>query len=243
MQTDPNNPPQSDVTPTTTEKYTQLLIPRDRRRKFFWTFVLMTVVGWVVGGIASLAIEKAVNEQLIPNTSPEIQLLWYTWGTYVSLTVFALIFGVDQAITVRQYVSFPWWLLATSFGWLASIKVSNAWAAYINSFGASLNRDLISEERIILSLASTTAFILSGIWMSLCQWAVLRRYTKGCWWWNFINSLAFLLISFLVWLLSLAQDLIPEIYREIVSYLCEQGLTALILGVIPAIGFCRLKAR
>ncbi len=243
MQTDPNNLPLPDLTPPDTLSQPQFLIPRDRRRKFFQTYVLMTIVGWVVGGIASMAIEKVINEQFITKTTPQIQTLWYTWGTYLSLTIFALIFGADQALVVRRYISFRWWLLATSFGWLAAIKVSNVWREYIETFAASLNRDLIPEEIIILSIASTTAFIFSAIWISFFQWIVLRRYTKDSWWWNFINSLAFALISFLVWLLSLAQDSIPEVYRDLVLYLCEQGLTALIIGVIPAISFCRLKAR
>lgn len=243
MQTDPNNPLQPDITPPDTHSQQQFLIPRDRRRKFFWTYVLMTIVGWVVGGIASIAIERVINEQFIVKATPEVQTLWFTWGTYVSLTVFALIFGADQALVVRRYISGWWWLLATSFGWLTAIKVSNVWREYIETFGASLNRELTPEEIFILTIASTAAFIFSAMWISFFQWAVLRRYTKQSWWWNFINSLAFALISFLVWLLSLAQDSISEVYRDLVLYLCEQGLTALIIGVIPAIGFCRLFAR
>lgn len=243
MQTDPNNLPLHDLTPPDTLSQNPLLIPRDRRRNFFRTYVLMTIVGWVVGGIASMAIEKVINEQFIAKTTPQIQTLWHTWGTFLSLTIFALIFGTDQALVVRRYISGRWWLLATSFGWLAFFKVSNVWQDYIKTFAVSLNRDLIPEEIFILSIASTTTSILSAIWISFSQWIVLRRYTKNSWWWNFINSLAFVLISFLVWLLSLAQDSIPEVYRDLVLYLCEQGLTALIIGVIPAISFCRLFAR
>ncbi|MBF2067071.1 MAG: hypothetical protein IGS39_22050 [Calothrix sp. C42_A2020_038] len=241
MQTEPNNLPEAGVTSTDTVKQHKLLIPRNHRRKFFLSFVLMTIVGWVVGGIASLAIERAVNEQLIPKTTPETQLLWYAWGTYLSLIIFALIFAIDQALAIRRYISFWWWLLATSFGWLASIKVSNAWTTYIQTFGNSLNRDLTSEESIILTIASTLAYILSGIWISFCQWIVLRRYTQRSWWWNFVNSFAFLVISFLLWSFSLIQHLISEAYRPLISYLSEQGLTALVLGIIPAIAFCRLQ--
>jgi hypothetical protein len=243
MQIDPNNPPKHDLSQNDTQSQQLYLIPPDRRRQFFWTYVLMTAVGWVVGGIASIAVERIINEQFIAKATPEVQTLWFTWGTYVSLTVFALIFGADQAIVVRRYISGWWWLIATSFGWLTAIKVSNVWREYIEAFGASLNRELVPEEIVILTIASTTAFIFSAIWISFFQWIVLRRYTKQSWWWNLINSLAFALISFLVWLLSLAQDSIPEVYRDLVLYLCEQGLTALIIGIIPAIGFCRLFAR
>lgn len=241
MQTESNHPSDIGLDVTDTNNKTELLIPRKRRRRFFLTFTLMTIIGWVVGGIASIAIEKAINEQLIPTSTPQVQQFWFMWGTYVSLTIFAVIFAADQAIAIRRYISGWWWLLATSFGWLASIKVSSAWISYITSFGASLNRELLPEETLILGIASTSAYILSGIWISFCQWVVLRRYTIDAWWWNLINSFAFLLISFLVWLLSLVQDFIPPVYQAQVLYLSEQGLTALVLGAIPAIGLCRLK--
>ncbi len=49
------------------------------------------------------------------------------------------------------------------------------------------------------------------------------------------------LITILVWLLFLIQNLIPETYRTPILYWSGQGLTAVILGAIPAIGLCTLK--
>jgi hypothetical protein len=224
-----------------TRNKSDFMIPRSQRRKFFFTFTFMTIIGWVVGGMVSIAVETGITERLMPKLVPGVQELWYTWGTYTSLSIFALIFAADQAIAIRRYVSGWWWLFATGFGWMVSNKVSDAWIDYIWGFAESLNRELLIEETIILGIASTCAYIFSGIWIGFCQWLVLRRYAQNPWWWNFLNSFAFLLISFLLWLLSLVQTSISEVYRDQVYYLGEQGLTALILAVIPAIALCRLK--
>jgi hypothetical protein len=222
MQSDSNS--SSDFAPTQDDpKARKLLIPRSLRRKFFLQFTFMTLLGWVVGGIASRAI--ADNFLL----------------TYLGGIVFAVIFGADQALVLRRYVS-PWlWMLATSFGWLVSDGVKEAWINYIQTIATSLNRSLSFEEIFILSLLSTLAYILSGIWLGLFQWVVLRRYVAGAWWWNFLPSISFFCISILVGLLSFGQNFIPEVNRTQILYWSGQGLTALILGVVPAIGLCILK--
>ncbi|GAB1545441.1 hypothetical protein NUACC21_81170 [Scytonema sp. NUACC21] len=201
----------------------------------------MTIVGWVVGGIASIAIEKILVETL----SPEVfqQPRWYTLGSYISSCVFAVIFGADQALVVRQYVSGWLWMLGTSLGWLVSSNISAAWINYISSIAASFNRSLSFEEAVIFGILSTIAYIFSGIWLGFFQWIVLRRYTTGAWWWNFVPSLSFLLISIFVGLLSFLQDFIPAITRDRVVYLSGQAFTAAILGIIPAISFCTLKTK
>jgi hypothetical protein len=216
-----------------------LLIPRSQRRRFFIQFTLMTVVGWVVGGIASIATEKILVE-----TVPEgvlQQQSWYIIGKSLSIGVFAVIFAADQALVQRRYISGWLWMIATGVGWLISHSVSTAWINYISSFALSLNRTLYPQESLILGILGTIAYIFSGIWLGFCQWLVLRRYTTGAWWWNFVPSISFLFISILIWLLSLVQELIPEVHRTQVVYLSGQGLTALILGVIPAISLCTLK--
>jgi hypothetical protein len=130
-------------------------------------------------------------------------------------------------------------MFATSLGWLVANSVSAQWINYIASI-ASLNQISV-EQKVIFGFLSTIAYILSGIWLGFFQWLVLRRYTTRAWWWNFLPSISFLFISILVWLLSLVQEFIPEVNRVQVVYLCEQGLTAVVLGVIPAIGLCTLK--
>jgi hypothetical protein len=243
MQTEPNHPVDGGASIADTRDKDEILIVRSQRRNFFLIFTSMTIVGWIVGGIASIAVEKAITEQVMPYATPLMQELWYSLGNSVSMTIFALIFAADQAIAVRRYVNGWLWFLATGFGWLAANKVSYAWITYIQSLAVSLNRELSPKETIIFTLLSTSAYIFSGIWIGFFQWVILRRYTKGAWWWNFLNSFSFFLISFLVLLLSLIQNFIPEVYRAQVLYLSEQGLTALILAIIPAIGWCRLKIR
>ncbi|MDF5729427.1 MAG: hypothetical protein PUP92_15765, partial [Rhizonema sp. PD38] len=110
----------------------------------------------------------------------------------------------------------------------------------ISSIALSLNKTLFPSEIVILGILSTLAYILSGIWLGFFQWLVLRRYTTSAWWWNFLPSISFLSISLLVWLLSLVQEF-AEVHSAQIFYLSGQGLTALVLGVIPALGLCQLK--
>jgi hypothetical protein len=200
------------------------------------------VLGWVVGGIASIAIEKTIVE-VVPSVVLQ-QKIWYGLAKYFSNCVFALILGADQALVLRKYyISGLLWMFATSLGWLIANSISAEWINYIASIASSLNQNLSPEQIAILSFLSTIAYILSGIWLGFFQWLILRRYTIGAWWWIFLPSISFLFISILVWLLSLVQEFIPEVHHAQVVYLCGQGLTAVILGAIPALGLCTLKRK
>ncbi len=217
----------------------KFLIPRSHRRRFFLQFTFMTIIGWVVGGIVSLALERILLESL-PSTVAQEQT-WSILIRFLSNVVFAVIFAADQALIIYGYLSGSLWILATSVGWLIATSVSTSWISYISSIAASLNETLSPELTLVLGFVSTILYIISGIWLGLCQWLVLRRYTAGIWWWNFLPSISFFLISILIWLLSLVQDLIPEASRPTVLYWSAQGFAAVILGVIPAIGLCTLK--
>ncbi|MDZ7951470.1 hypothetical protein [Nostoc sp. DedQUE09] len=234
MQTDSNSPDHlaSANNEPNPGKY---LIPRSQRQRFFIQFTVMTLIGWVVGGVASIALEKIILQSLSPNIANQPQ----TWSILVrslSNVVFAVIFAADQALVLYRYLPGWQWLFATSVGWLIANGVSTAWINYISTIASSA-----SEDTLIFGFLSAIAYIISGIWLGICQWLVLRRYTAGIWWWNFVPSISFFWITILVWLLFIMQNLIPETYRTPILYWSGQGLTAAILGAIPAIGLCTLK--
>ncbi|MEH2245757.1 hypothetical protein [Nostoc sp.] len=234
MQTDSNSPDR--VASANNEPNPgKLLIPRSQRQRFFIQFTLMTLIGWVVGGVASIALEKIILQSLSPSVPIEPQ----TWSILVrslSNVVFAVIFAADQSLVLYRYLSGWQWLFATSVGWLIANGVSTAWINNISTIASSF-----PEDTLILGFLSAIAYIISGIWLGICQWLVLRRYTASIWWWNFLPSISFLLITILVWLLFIVQNLIPETYRIPILYWSGQGFTAVILGAIPAIGLCTLK--
>ncbi|MCW5316755.1 hypothetical protein GTQ43_23940 [Nostoc sp. KVJ3] len=233
MQTDSNSP--DDVASTNNEPNSgKFLIPRSQRQRFFLQFTLMTLIGWVVGGVASIALEK-----IILQSSPSIALQPQIWSILVrslSNVVFAVIFAADQSLVIYRYLPGWQWIFATSIGWLIANGVSTAWINYISTIASSS-----PEETFIFEFLSAIAYIISGIWLGLCQWLVLRRYTIGIWWWNFLPSISFFLITILVWLLFIVQNLIPEANRSLILYWSGQGFTALILGIVPGIGLCTLK--
>ncbi|MEH2143598.1 hypothetical protein [Nostoc sp.] len=239
MQTDSNSPDRV-ASANNEPKPGKFLIPRSQRQRFFIQFTLMTLIGWVVGGVASIALEKIILESFSPNVALQPQ----TWSILVrslSNVVFAVIFAADQALVIYRYLPSLQWIFTTSVGWLIANGVSTAWINYISSIASSLNETLSPEQTFIFGFLSAIAYIISGIWLGLCQWLVLRRYTVGIWWWNFLPSISFLLISILVWLLFLVQNLIPELNRTLILYWSGQGFTAIILGIVPAIGLCTLK--
>ncbi len=234
MQTDSNSP--DHVASANNEPNPgKFLIPRSQRQRFFIQFTLMTLIGWVVGGVASIALEKIILQSLSPSVAIQPQ----TWSILVrslSNVVFAVIFAADQSLILYRYLPGWQWIFATSLGWLIANGVSTAWINYISTIVSSS-----PEETLILGFLSAIAYIISGIWLGICQWLVLRRYTSGVWWWNFLPSISFLLITILVWLLFVVQNLIPEANRNFILYWSGQGFTAMILGIIPAIGLCTLK--
>jgi hypothetical protein len=231
MQTDSNS--SSHVASTNSYAHPgRLLIPRSQRRRFFFQFTFMTIMGWVVGGVASIALEK-----IILASQPSA----ISWVRLLSNVVFAVVFAADQALVLRRYLSGWLWILATSIGWLIANSVATAWINYISSIAGSLNETISPEGGFVLGFLSTISYIISGIWLGLFQWLVLRRYAAKAWWWNFLPSISFFFVSLLIWSLSLAQDLIPQANRTPIMYWSEQGLTAIILGVIPAISLCTLK--
>ncbi|MEH2364362.1 hypothetical protein [Nostoc sp.] len=234
MQTDSNSP--DHVASANNEPNPgKFLIPRSQRQRFFIQFTLMTLIGWVVGGVASIALEKIILQSLSPSVAIQPQ----TWSILVrslSNVVFAVIFAADQSLILYRYLPGWQWIFATSVGWLIANGVSTAWINYISTIASSS-----LEDTLILGFLSAIAYIISGIWLGICQWLVLRRYTAGIWWWNFLPSISFLLISILVWLLFVVQNLIPEANRNFILYWSGQLFTAIILGAIPAIGLCTLK--
>lgn len=234
MQTDSNSPDRV-ASANSEPKPGKFLIPRSQRQRFFIQFTLMTLIGWVVGGVASIALEKIILESF----SSSVALQPQTWSILVrslSNVVFAVIFAADQALVIYRYLPGWQWIFTTSVGWLIANGVSTAWINDISSIASSS-----PEDTLILGFLSAIAYIISGIWLGLCQWLVLRRYTVGIWWWNFLPSISFLLISILVWLLFIVQNLIPEPNRILILYWSGQGFTAIILGIVPAIGLCTLK--
>ncbi|BAZ66073.1 hypothetical protein NIES4106_08190 [Fischerella sp. NIES-4106] len=236
-----SNIPSGEASISSTGKGLRFLIPRSQRRKFFIQFTVMSFTGWIVGGITSIAIEKYLL-QTLPAAVLQQQPSWYGLIKFLSSVIFAIIFATDQALVLRRYLSAWWlWVLATSVGWLVANHVSTAWINYISSIADSLNKTLSFEDVIFFGGLSTLSYVLSGIWVGFLQWLVLRWHTARAWWWNFLPSFSYLCISIFVWLLSFLQDLIPEVSRAQILYLSGQALTAIILGVIPAIGFCRLK--
>ncbi|MBR8836229.1 MAG: hypothetical protein DSM106950_19975 [Stigonema ocellatum SAG 48.90 = DSM 106950] len=241
MQPDSNSPSHGEfIASGSGPKSQRFLIPRSSMGRFLLKFTLMTIIGWVVGGIASIALEKTILELLSPPIgNPPTK--WYFWIHFLNSGVFAVIFGADQGFVIHPYISGWLWMLATSTGWLIANSVSTAWINYISSMASSFNKTLSPNEILILGILSTISYIISGIWLGFSQWLVMRRYTVAAWWWNFLPSISFLLISILVWLLSLVQGWIPETNRDQIVYLIGQAFTSLILGVIPAIGLCTLK--
>ncbi|MBD2384735.1 hypothetical protein [Cylindrospermum sp. FACHB-282] len=238
MSTDSNS--SSTVTDDQNQPNTgRLFIPRSQRRRFLIQFTLITVLGWVIGGIASLALENIILANFPPPSSAQSAILI----GYLSNIVFAVIFAANQALILRRYLSGWLWLLATSVGWLIANTISTAWINYILSIAASLNENLSPQANIIFGFFSTISYILAGIWLGLCQWLVLRRYTIRAWRWNFLPSISFCCISLVIWSLSLIQNIIPQPNRTPIFYGIEQGLTAVILGIIPAIGLCTLKKK
>ncbi|MEM7555173.1 MAG: hypothetical protein AAF378_13930 [Cyanobacteria bacterium P01_A01_bin.84] len=230
-------PPSSRISQS--QKY---VIVRSQRRIFFLKFLLMTLVGWIVGGIASLALEKTFL-QLLPGLAPEYQENWLIWSKYISTGIFALIFGADQGLVVCKYISGWWWMLATTVGWLISNHVSTTWIEYIETIAASLEKTLSPTDTFMFAMISTVAYILSGIWLGLCQWLVLRNYAHNPWRWIFLPSFSFLCISVSLIILAQLQDFLPILGQGRFQYFGEQILTALMLGVIPSIALCTFRVK
>ncbi|SRR5579883_3643881 len=238
MRADSNRPSHGEST-SSIPKSEMFLIPRSQVRLFLLKFTFMTLLGWIVGGIASMSSEKILLDILPPVVGE--QLTWYSWKKNFSTVVFAVIFGADQAFVIHRYLSGWLWMLATSMGWLTANSISTVWINYISSIASSLHKNISTQGVFILGILSTCAYIISGVWMGCFQWFVLRRYTTRVWWWIFLPSVSFLLISVVIGLLSLVQRFIPEVLRSQIVNFSQQGLTALILGIIPAIGLCILK--
>lgn len=216
-----------------------LLIPRSQRQEFFLLFTFMTALGWIGGGIASVALEKILREN-IPAYFFQNEILWFRVAKLIANSLFALIFAADQSIPLSKYISGWSWMFATAIGWLVGNTVSTAWIAYISSMAASTNQ-ISPQAAIFFRILPTAAYIFSGLWLGLLQWLVLRTQVKGGWWWIFVPSISYFFISISILIISFLQKFIPAIHRDVTLFLLTQGLTAFILAVIPVIAFCRLR--
>lgn len=220
-----------------TRKY---LIPRQKRRIFFFRFTLMTLLGWVVGGIASLALKRLFVD-LLPAVVNFPHPVLSIWGEYISNLLFALIFGADQALVVRQYISGKQWMIVTTLGWLVASNFSAIWVQHIYFQAVSLNQTLSSQQILLFGFLSTLAYVISGLWLGFFQWLVLRRYAVNAWKWAFVPAVSFFFISISMLLYAQARLFIPQLNQNIVNYLSQQILTALILGIVPGVVLCTFK--
>ncbi len=220
----------------------KFLIPRRKRRIFFFRFTLMTLLGWVAGGIASLALKRLFVD-LLPAVVNFPHPVLSIWGEYISGLLFALIFGADQALVVRQYISGRRWMITTTLGWLVATNVSAIWIQYIYFQAVSLDRALSSQEMLLFGFLSTLAYVTSGLWLGFFQWLVLRKHAVEAWKWVFVPAISFFFISISMLLLNQARLFIPQLNQNIVRYFSEQILTALMLGIIPGIILCNFKFR
>ncbi|MDF5733715.1 MAG: hypothetical protein PUP92_38530, partial [Rhizonema sp. PD38] len=84
MQTDSNSPYDRGATKSVPRQQS-FLIPRTLRQRFFIQFTLMTIIGWIVGGIISMLIERTIMEILPPAFLQ--QQMSYTLGKYLSSVV------------------------------------------------------------------------------------------------------------------------------------------------------------
>ena len=225
-----------------TRRSRKFLIPRKKRRIFFFRFTLMTLLGWVVGGIASLALQRLFVD-LLPTVVNVPHPVLFAWGEYVSNLLFALIFGVDQALVVRQYISGRRWMITTTLGWLIATNVSAIWIQYIYFQAVSLNQPLSSQQELLFGFVSTLVYIISGIWLGFFQWLILRRYVVGAWKWIFVPAISFFFISISMLLLAQARVFIPQLNQNIVRYFSDQTLTALMLGIVPGVALCAFKLK
>lgn len=238
MQTDSDHPFDG-VSTSSVPQWQRYLIPRSQIRRFVIQFTLMTILGWIVGEIASVTLEKTLLYVMPPVVGQ--QLTWYSRKKYLSDIVFAGIFGADQAFVINKYLSGWLWMLATSMGWLIANSISTVWNNDTSSIALFSNKTLSPLDILVLGILSIGLQMFAGIWFGLCQWWVLRRFTTGVWWWIFLPSISFLLISISVGLLTVVATLFPETIRSFILNFCEQGLTAVILGIVPALGLCLLK--
>ena len=137
-----------------------LLIPRSERQGFFLLFTFMTALGWIGGGIASLALEKILREN-IPAYFVQNELLWFRIAKLIATSLFALIFAADQSIPLSKYISGWSWMFATAIGWLVGNTVSTAWIAYISAMAPSTNQ-ISPQAAIIFQILPTAANIFYG---------------------------------------------------------------------------------
>ncbi|NRB09387.1 MAG: hypothetical protein HRU34_21435 [Richelia sp.] len=223
---------------TNTGKRRLLLIPRSKRRWFFVQFTLATIIGWVLGGIASIFFESNLIN-ILPTIFFSQPQTWSTIATNISVGLFGLIFAICQALVIFRYLSFWWWTLATSFGWFMFLNVGEGWKNYI--LNSALAQSLSPNEMVRLGILSTIAYNLAAVWLGVLQWLVIRPKVIRAWGWIFLPSGAFFSISLFIWFVSLLQEFIPEVNRTQILYLSGQGLTAVILGILPAIALCNCK--
>ncbi len=242
MQTDFNYPDDRDGVSSTTKtgKRPLLLIPRSQRRCFSVEFTLMTILGWIIGGVASIFLESNLPANIPPVFAPQPQI-WLILATNLSTSLFAMIFAISQGLVISPYLSFWRWTLTTTFGWLIFLNVAQAWTNYLPSL--TILQSLSTEPMVVIGILSTITYNLAAIWLGLLQWLGFRNRVTASWWWILLPSGIFFTISIFMWLVSLLQEFIPEVYRTQILYLSGQGFTALILGVIPAIALCNFKIK
>jgi hypothetical protein len=236
-----------------------LLIPRSGRRRFLISFVGLTIVGFIVGGVFAVIVNLVTDRFIFNGAAQPVSPGNIVKEVCVGLLQGATL-GTVQWLELRRHLKSGYlWILANS---LSHVVTSNAlvlillsqtsspWLeelmAYI--FGLSLLSG--NQNLAVLVPLIALAFLLiacwSGVVIGIPQWLVLRQSLQSVWWWILAMIVpGAIASSFWVMTIVSAQFVPSADLSGVLTYLAiaSFAVQSLAYGVVQGVSLCACRRK
>jgi hypothetical protein len=156
-------------------------------------WMLANFVGFAVGETVAGAVQRAWLQpyfEVVTSAAEAARI--EALATGVTSTIFGVLIGTAQWLTLRRKFGAGWWIPATCLGWALGGVIGGVQSGVLGGRVSTIGPDV---GWLITIVVGVPLGLLIGLLPGTFQWLLVRRQVAGAGWWPFVN-LGGLLVGF-----------------------------------------------
>jgi hypothetical protein len=235
-----------------------LLIPRSGRRRFLISFVGLTIMGFVIGGVLTIVVNVAADRFLFNGATQPVSPGSIVKEVFVGLLLGATL-GTAQWSELRRHLKSSYlWILANSLGYVATSnalflillsQTSSPFLGQLSSYVFGLLPISMGQSPAAFIPLIGLAFLLiaswSGVVIGMPQWLVLRKSLQSVWWWILAMIVPGAIASSFWVMTIVAARFMPSANFEALKYLAIASFAvhSTVYGVVQGVSLCACRQK